>query len=118
MSVYEPVTGRLLLRIRPGDAGGTRAGRVSGKRVLSATPAAILLARSFNNQLKMTPQSPHPPPALLWRQVSNFALVGADGGGTVPRGNGMLVMGQDQMATAVRLPGLRVFNPDAWLSVP
>lgn len=67
VSAYEPGTGRLLLRVRPGAAAGARAAG-----------------------------------------VANFALAGGGGGG-------WLVMGQEQQATAVRLPGLKVFDVDSWL---
>jgi gluconolactonase len=69
VSAYEPDTGRLLLRVRPGAGGGARA-----------------------------------------EGVANFAIVGGGAGG-----GGLLVMGQEQAATAVRLPGLRAFNIDSWL---
>jgi sugar lactone lactonase YvrE len=69
VSVYEPETGRLLMRVRPGDGGGARAGKVAG-----------------------------------------LALVGGGNGE-----GGVLVMGQEQAATAVRLPGLRVFDTNSWV---
>jgi len=68
VSVYEPDTGRLLMRVRPGAGGGGR-------------PA----------------------------KVANFALVGGDGSS-----GGTLVMGQEQQVTAVKLPGLKVFDYGAW----
>jgi gluconolactonase len=75
VSVYEPVTGRFLLRIRTGTAGGARSAG-----------------------------------------VANFALVPASaalGNGTAA--GGYVVMGQQTQVTAVRLPGLRVFNTEDWL---
>ncbi|KAI8474697.1 MAG: hypothetical protein J3K34DRAFT_491837 [Monoraphidium minutum] len=76
VSVYEPGTGRLLLRVRPGGGGGARSAG-----------------------------------------VANFALVPllGDGGGGGEEGGGLLVMGQEAAATAVRLPGLRVFDVESWL---